>query len=92
MGGKSLMKVPKHSFAVYEGDEHKMVINGSESIQNYSFVYFYIQENNYRHTKTFDTFKEAYDFLLKIFFSADVKGIVSLNREHWKYFENEIAC
>lgn len=86
------MWVGKHSFTVVEGEEHCVVKNGQTSSENYSFVAFFEQENMYRHNKTFDTFKEAYAFMLKIFFSANHKGVVKVSKEHWRYTENEIAC
>jgi len=86
------MKVSKHNLEVFEGEEHQMLIDGEMSTQVYSWVGFFEQEYIYRHYKTFDTFKEAYNFMLKIFFSADVQGAVTINEKYWGVTENTIAC
>jgi len=86
------MKVSKHILEVFDGDEHQMLSNGEISTQVYSWVGFYDKENIFRHVKTFNTFKEAYSFMLKIFFSADSQGMVTLNDEHWSIVDDDIAC
>lgn len=85
------MLVSKHNLEVFNGEEHEMIVDGVTSTQTYSWVGFFEQEHIYRHDKTFDTFKEAYDFMLKIFFKANARGAVSLSEKHWGVAENEIA-
>jgi len=87
-----MMKISKHNFDVFEGEEHQMLINGEVTTQVYAWVIFFEQEYIYRHNKTFDTYKEAYSFMLKIFFSADVRGAVTIDEKHWGITENTIAC
>lgn len=84
------MKIHKQSLDVFEGEAHEVTINGETSTEHYSYVFFHEQEHTYRHFKTFDTYKEAYAFMLKMFLSSDLNGMVTINEKHWSYVQNEI--
>jgi len=83
------MKIHKQSLDVFEGEAHKITINGEASTEHYSYVFFHEQENTYRHFKTFNTYKEAYAFMLKMFFSSDKNGMISINKQHWALNSDE---
>jgi len=87
-----LMNVHRKSIEVFVGDEHDIVVDGECKKDNFCWVVFYQEEHIYRHKKTFETFKEAYAFMLKIWGSANAGGVVTLNPVHWCVFEHEIAC
>ncbi len=84
------MKIYKQSLDVFEGEAHEVTTNGETSTEHYSYVFFHEQENTYRHFKTFDTYKKAYTFMLKMFLSSDLNGMVTVNKKHWSYVQNEI--
>ena len=84
------MKINKQSLSVFEGEAYETTVDGKPLTEHYSYVFFYLQEINYRHFKTFNTYKEAYSFMLKMFLSADLHGMVTINEKHWGYVENEI--
>ncbi len=86
------MRISKRSLEVFEDEAHIVEVDGEEKEEHYSFVIFYQEEHVYRHNKTFDTFKEAYAFMLKIWGSADAHGVIEINEQHWGVFEREIAC
>ena len=84
------MKIHKQSLDVFEGEEHQLTRDGETSTEHYSYVFFHEQEHTYRHFKTFDTYKEAYAFMLKMFLSSDPHGMININEKHWIFVENEL--
>lgn len=84
------MKIHKQALDVFEGEEHEIIIDGETSTEHYSYVFFHEQELTYRHFKTFNTYKESYAFMLKMFLSSDFHGMVAISKEHWTLIENEV--
>ncbi len=84
------IKIYRQKLDVYKGEAHEVIANGITSTEYYSYVFFQELDNTYRHFKTFDTYDEAYAFMLKMFLKSDIYGLIRINKEHWHFTENEI--
>ncbi len=84
------MRMHKKMLDVFEGEAHEVIVDGEHSVEHYSYVFFHEKENIYRHFKTFDTYKEAYALMLKMFLNSDVNGMIAINEKYWFYAQSEM--